>query len=100
MSDIYSYGKYIGCEPPLLEGVKLVNKNGFAVIQQKQELLGLKVVFGMEINSSLGPCIDPGETVYIRGELIKAECCAKTYTVDGVDVVLIPVDQVLFFTTV
>jgi hypothetical protein len=74
-------------------GVKVVTKNGFSTAAHATQLVRLKVVFGNRnpdgfSASMLGVAVWPGQHVYVKPDA--AAHAKQTYTVDGIDFVLLP----------
>lgn len=81
----------VACIPPESVAIKVVGKEkGFAVAEQKTQLLKMTVLYNGD-----GGFI-PGEVVYVAGECTGAEWMKHMYSVgSGPKFVLVPVSAVL-----
>jgi hypothetical protein len=84
---IYAFNKQIACEPIANRTVASEIKSGFAVVKNKVELVKLKVVFGCDD-------IQANSYVYIKGDAVNLEWAKNVYAVEGVSVIMIPLQFV------
>ncbi len=86
---IKAFNKQIACEPIQNRTVASEIKSGFAVVKNKVELVKLKVIFGDQDEE-----IAPGDMVYIKGDTVNHPFCKDVFMIEGVPVILIPLQFV------
>lgn len=82
--------KLIACAPPISTGLKTETKSGFAIVQQKRQLLELEVI------ASNGKYIS-GTTIYVRGECIKHPFYSEIFEKDSTKFILVPEELIIAF---
>jgi hypothetical protein len=85
---IKAFNKQIACTPVENRTVASEVKSGFAVVKNKVELVKLKVIFGCDE----GPTV--GDTVFIKGDAVNHAWCKDVFNVEGVSVILVPLQFV------
>lgn len=88
LKHVYAINRKLACKPPPPQTVTTKISGGFATIQNRQTLIPLEVVFGDNER------IHPGDIAYIPGDAFKLAWSQAIFTVDGVNIVLVPLDAV------
>ena len=84
--------KQVATEPFKTRSNEVKVVKGFAESATRDSLIPLKVVFD---HRDSFPCIVAGSTIYVRSEMSLQSIAKKVYKVDGVEFVLIPLDQIV-----
>jgi len=85
-----TFKNVVACSPFPAQHVEKVVKGGFAMIDKKVQLQELKVVF-----HSADPDLEPGDSVWIRGDAVIQPWAKETFNVDGQDFILVPANYLL-----
>ena len=78
----------IACEPFARNSLEVRRENGVAIPTQRDQLTGLKVVYGTADFA-------PGDIVFFEGDQCAQLWAKKVYTIDGQKFVLAPVNLVM-----
>lgn len=90
---MYTINKKIAVEPFPTTETKSEVISGRVVIKQRNELTALKVVFETDVDEE--PCLDPGDVVYVRGDLCKHQLAKEIFEMDGKQFILIDASTVV-----
>lgn len=93
----FSLNNRIVVEPYQKEGLKTTVSNGFAMIQQKVAVKGLKVLMRATVNvqGHFAREVEPGDMVYVKEELLHTQQWAqKVYQSDAVEGEFMIIDMV------
>jgi hypothetical protein len=89
---VTAVNKKIACVPPEAISVKIKQKNGLALAEQRIALFPLTVVYPSKFSDDV---LMPGTVVFVRGEVLMSHAWAKeVYEIEGVKFVLVPEDLI------
>lgn len=77
--------RVVACTPFSKQNMETVVKGGFAMIDKKVQLQELKVVM-----HAADPKLEPGDTVWVRGDAIVQPWAKEVFTVEGHEFILVP----------
>lgn len=87
---IKSINRKIACAPFEKHSIEIETKRGFATVKTKTELVSLKVVFNGD-----DYFIEPGDTVWVRGEQVKSVWAGEEFQVGDSKFILVPQDAIV-----
>ncbi len=90
---MYTVNKKLAVTPFAETDTKTEVVNGRVVIKQRSELTALKVVFDTDCDETMS--LDPGDTVYVRGDLCKSPQAKEIFEMDGKRFILIDASSVI-----
>ncbi len=85
-----TFKNLVACSPFPAQHMEKVIKGGFAMIDKKVQLQELKVVF-----NSADPDLEPGDSVWVRGDTVIQNWAKEVFTVDGKEFILVPASMLL-----
>ena len=91
---ISSINKLVAIEP-IVATVEKEVRHGVAIAKQKVSLLKSKVVFFCDTDERQDLEINPGDTVYLRGDVITMPWVKEVFEVNGKKFILAPLSSIV-----
>lgn len=88
MRKLVGRNKRIACEPLPSTAIKVSVKSGLALVANKSEMFGLRVIFGNEEYS-------PEDKVYIKADCINHPWSKEVFELDSQIFIMVPTDFVM-----
>lgn len=94
-----TYNNLVACSAFPKQNMERVVKSGIAMIDKKVQLQDLNVALSATVNINGVSCeINPGTKIWVRGDQVTMPWAKEVYSVDGLEVILVPASAIQILT--